>query len=71
MFDEGRDNRTIQRGIDEAYACQDMLPRATPKPSLLSRALGRVLEAASSLARRALTRERPVPPVIPSVRVEH
>jgi hypothetical protein len=38
MFDAGDDDRLIQRGIDEALACQDMLARAPIRPSLLARA---------------------------------
>jgi hypothetical protein len=37
MVDPGHDDSTIQRGFDEAHACQDMLARVPPKPSPRSR----------------------------------
>ena len=37
MIDTRYDDRTVQRGFDEALACQDMLARVPPKPSPRSR----------------------------------
>ena len=34
MNGERHDDSIVQRGIDEALACQDMLERTPPKPSL-------------------------------------
>ena len=42
MHAEGRDQRIVQRGIDEAYACQDMLSPAPERPSLFARMTGRI-----------------------------
>ena len=36
MFGEGHHDSVIQRGIDEALACQDMLERTPIKPSWIS-----------------------------------
>ena len=52
MFGEGHHDSVVQRGIDEALACQDMLERSPVKPSLLSRAVMWVVAAARSIARR-------------------
>ena len=39
----------IQREIDDALACQDMLERVTPPPSLLARLRGRLATAVGAL----------------------
>lgn len=52
MVGEGRDTRIVQRGIDEAFACQDMLARAPVKPSWLTLAVIRVVAAARSMTGR-------------------
>ena len=49
MFDAGHDNRIVQRGIDEALACQDMLARAPIKPSWVSRMVAWTVAAARSI----------------------
>ena len=52
MFGEGHHDSLIQRGIDEALACQDMLERAPVKPSRLSQLITRVVATARSIADR-------------------
>ena len=52
MFGEGHHNSLVQRGIDEALACQDMLERAPIKPSWLSLMVTRVVTTARSIADR-------------------
>jgi hypothetical protein len=42
MNGEGRDSRTVQRGIDEAYTCRDMLAPAPVRPSWFARMTGRI-----------------------------
>jgi hypothetical protein len=56
MFGEGHHDSIIQRGIDEALACQDMLERAPIRPSLLARVRARLATAG-----RAWARPRPTP----------
>ena len=52
MFGEGHHGRTVQRGIDEALACRDMLmlESALEKPSLLARTLARIVSAVRAFA---------------------
>jgi hypothetical protein len=38
MFGEDQNDLALRWGIDEALACQDMLERVSPRPSLLERA---------------------------------
>ena len=52
MFGEGHYDSLVQRGIDEALACQDMLERAPIKPSWLSLMVTRVVATARSIADR-------------------
>jgi|RhiMethySRZTD1v2_1073278.scaffolds.fasta_scaffold5174475_1 hypothetical protein len=42
MNGEGRDHRTMQRGIDEAYACRDMLASSPVRATLFARVTGRI-----------------------------
>ena len=58
MVDEKRDNPTVQRGITEALACQDMLERAPVKPSWFEQAVIRAIAIARSIARRESTLAR-------------
>jgi len=53
MFGEDRHDSIIQRGIDEALACQDMLERAPARPSRLARLRARIV------AMRVLPRHAP------------
>jgi hypothetical protein len=39
MFGEGHNDSIVQRGLDEALACQDMLERTPTKPSVFTRAI--------------------------------
>jgi hypothetical protein len=52
MFGEGHHDSIIQRGIDEALACQDMLARAPIRPSLLARVRARLAAAVRVMPRR-------------------
>ena len=65
MFGEGHHDSIIQRGIDEALACQDMLERAPTRPSLLVRARARLAAAVRVIARRAPASQPPVVPAAP------
>jgi hypothetical protein len=65
MFAEGRDDRIVHRGIDEAFACQDMLRRPPAKPSLLSRMRAWIAAAARALAHHGVVRQPPVSPAVP------
>ena len=50
MFGEDHHDSLIQRGIDEALACQDMLERTPVKPSWVSRMVARVVATVRSIA---------------------
>ena len=65
MVGEGRGDRIIQRGIDEALACQDRLQCAPAKPSLLSRLRAWFAAAARAFAHRGVAHQPAVPPVMP------
>jgi hypothetical protein len=65
MFSEGHENRTIQRGITEALACQDMLERAPVKPSLVRQAVTWAIAATRSIARHDPAPEPQVPAAAP------
>ena len=64
MFGEDHRDSIIQRGIDEALACQDMLERAPAKPSRLARLRARIV-AMRVLPRRAPANQRRVIPAAP------
>ena len=65
MFAEGRDDRIVHRGLDEAFACQDRLQRAPAKPSLLSRVRAWFATTARAFAHRGVVHQPAVPPVMP------
>ena len=52
MFGEGHDDRSVQRGINEAFACQDMLERAPVKASRIIQTVTSALATARSIAHR-------------------
>jgi hypothetical protein len=58
MFDARHDDGIVQRGIDEALACQDMLARAPIKPSWVSQMLARIVATARSIAHRGIGPKR-------------
>ena len=64
MIGAGHEDSIVQRGIDEALACQDMLDRTPVRPSLLARLVARLLARGSIFARRqsGTGRVRPVAP---------
>jgi hypothetical protein len=64
MFGEGHHDSIIQRGIDEALACQDMLERAPAKPTRLARLRAR-FAAVRVLPRGAAARQPRVVPAAP------
>jgi hypothetical protein len=59
MFDERHDSRVVQRGIDEALACQDMLARTPIKSSWVSRMVAWIIAAVRSIAHRRMDPVRP------------
>ena len=65
MVSEGRDDRTIRRGLDEVFACQDMVRRAPAKPSRLSRARAWFAAAARAFAPHGVAHQPAVPPAVP------
>jgi hypothetical protein len=58
MFGEDPHGSIVQRGFDEALACQDMLERAPAKPSWASRLAARIVAAVRSIAHREVDPER-------------
>ena len=52
MFGEGHHDSLIQRGINEALACHDMLERTPVKPFWVSQMVTRVVAMARSIADR-------------------
>jgi hypothetical protein len=60
MFDAGYDDRIVQRGIDEALACQDMLARTPIKSSWGSQVVAWFFAALRSIAHRGIDPERPI-----------
>jgi hypothetical protein len=65
MFGEDPHGSIVQRGIDEALACQDMLERAPVKPTWSSRMVEWIVTAARSIARRGVAPERPTTAAAP------
>ena len=59
MDGEGRDPRTVQRGIDEAYACRDMVAAVPARPFPLLRATARFDAALLALRLRHRQRHEP------------
>jgi len=59
MFDAGHDDGIVQRGIDEALACQDMLARTSIKSPWVSRMVASIGAALQSIAHRRINPERP------------
>ena len=59
MFDAGHDDRIVQRGIDDAFACQDMLARTPIESSWVSQVLAWFVAALRSIAHRGIDPERP------------
>jgi hypothetical protein len=57
MFGEGHSESIVQRGLDEALACQDMLERTPLKPSMLTRVISRIAMAIHSMVHRESARE--------------
>ena len=58
MVGEGHDNRTVHRGITEAFACQDMLEPAPMKPAPLAETLARLGAMVRSLTVRTSASEQ-------------
>jgi hypothetical protein len=62
MFGDGHSDSIVQRGLDEALACQDMLERTPTRPSLLTRAILRIGLAIRSIVQRdPLRKQRGIP----------
>jgi hypothetical protein len=64
MFGENHDDSIVQRGIDEALACQDMLARVPVKPSLLTRVVARLVPLGNALIRRTPAPRERQPPAV-------
>jgi hypothetical protein len=63
VFEPTRDERIVQRGVDEALACRDMLTAAPPTASRFARLATRLGAPARWLAdRRPNSAQRPIPP---------
>ncbi len=60
MFGEVHNDSIVQRGIDEALACQDMLERTPPKPSLAARVAASIAAFIRSFARLKQATDRGV-----------
>jgi hypothetical protein len=65
MFREGHHDSIIQRGIDEALACQDMLERAPIRPSVLARVRARLAAAGHAWTPRVREHKPRIIPVTP------
>ena len=65
MVGEGRDDRTIRRGLDEVFACQDMVQRAPGSAATASRARAWFAAAARAFAQRGVAHQPAVPPAVP------
>lgn len=63
MFEPARNDRIVQRGIDEAMACRDMLSAPPPTASRLARLIARLGAPARWLASR---RPRSAPRTTPA-----
>jgi hypothetical protein len=59
MFGEDPYGSIVQRGIDEALACQDMLARTPIKSPWVSRMVASIGAALQSIAHRRINPERP------------
>jgi hypothetical protein len=57
MFSEDRNNAIVQRGIDEALACRDMLEPVPARPSLLARVLATICAVLRAMQRNALGKQ--------------
>jgi hypothetical protein len=62
MLGEGHHDSIVQRGIDEALACQDLLEQTTRRPSVLTRAISRIALVIRSTVHWELVRNRRVIP---------
>jgi hypothetical protein len=69
MFGEGHTDSIVQRGIDEALACQDMLARAPVKPSRLPLMVARITATARAIARHEVARVRRMTSAVQAVRI--
>jgi hypothetical protein len=58
MYGEDPHGSIVQRGIDEALACQDMLERTPAKPSWWARMVTRAVTTARVIAHRRAVPER-------------
>jgi hypothetical protein len=65
MFGEGHGDSIVQRGLDEALACQDMLERTPTKPCMLTRVISRIALAVRSAVHQAPAGTRPGVPTVP------
>jgi hypothetical protein len=65
VFGEGHHDSVVQRGIDEALACQDTLARTPVKPSLLAQAVAWIVAAAPwARAHQPVSKRGAIHPVV-------
>ena len=67
MVDDGRDTRIVQRGIDEAMACRDMLTSGPVRANRVGRMLASivaVLRAVGAAFSQVRVHRRPTPGTI-------
>lgn len=58
MFGQGHHDSIVQRGLDEALACRDMLQPAPAQPSPVSRLTARLVAAVRAIVHRGIAGER-------------
>jgi hypothetical protein len=62
MFGEDHNDAIDQRGLDEAFACQDMLERTPAKRFMLTEAIARVGDAIRAIVHRdAAEKQQAIP----------
>src|SRR5215211_4202642 len=67
MFSEGQHDSIVQRGIDEALSCGDILEPALPQPSPMVRLWARLVAVGHRVAPHKPSREHRGIPVVPDV----
>jgi hypothetical protein len=66
MFGEDHNGSIVQRGIDEALACQDMLERAPIRPSLLTHMVAWFVTTSRAITRQEPVNTRRTTPIVPN-----
>ena len=71
MFREGRHDSIVQRGIDEALSCRDMLDPALRQPRPIVRLCARLVAVGHWVAPHKPSAEHRGTPVVPDVSSTH